>query len=71
MSLPRKYEACRGKYRVFLVEGQSPVIEAKKEDSVYYVKQPVFIEGVDDLLDLFVSLASLLKQIYDTDQFPK
>lgn len=65
---PQVTEASRGKYRVFIAAGQ-PVIEARKEDSPYYVRQPVFIENVEDLKDLFVAIASVLNQIYETDQF--
>jgi hypothetical protein len=62
------YESSRGKYHV-LVVGDNIVIEAKKEDSPYYIKQSVFIENINDLKDLFVTIASVLNQIYDTDEF--
>lgn len=67
MSIPR-YEALRGKYHVLLV-GNGVVIEARKEDSPYYVKQNIFIENKEDLKDLFVAIASVLNQAYDTDEF--
>lgn len=69
MLLPPKHEASRGKYHV-LVVGENVVVEAKKEDSNYYVKQPIFIENTNDLIDLFVTIASVLNQIYDDDRFP-
>jgi hypothetical protein len=59
-------ESSRGKYHVLISAGQV-VIEAKKEDSPYYVKQSVFIENVEDLKDLFVTIASVLNQVYDSD----
>ncbi len=68
--LPR-YESSRGKYRVVVVKGHPPTIAAKKEDSPYYVPQNVFIENAQDLVDLFVCIASVLNQIYETDRFPE
>ena len=65
---PPKHESSRGKYHVFIVSG-IPIIEARKEDSPYYVKQSVFIENVEDLKDLFVAIASVLNQVYDSDKF--
>jgi len=58
----------RGKYRVYVAE-KKPIIEAKKDDSPFYIIQPIFMENVDDLKDLFVAIASVLNQIYDTDEF--
>jgi hypothetical protein len=65
---PKIVEAERGKYRVRTV-GNKVIVEAKKDDSPYYVPQSIFIEGINDLKDLFVTIASVLNQIYGTDQF--
>lgn len=61
-------ESIRGKYRVVLAANQ-PIIEAKKEDSPYYVRQSIYIENVEDLKDLFIAIGSVLNKIYGTDQF--
>lgn len=66
--MPPKVEASRGKYHVIVAVGK-PIIEARKEDSTFYVPQPLFIENVDDLKDLFIAIASVLNQIYGTNQF--
>jgi len=63
-------EAERGKYRV-LVSCGIPIIEARKEDSPFYVKQIIFIENVEDLKNLFVAIGSVLNQIYGSDEFGK
>jgi hypothetical protein len=61
-------ESERGKYKVRVV-GNKVIVEAKKDDSPYYVPQSIFVEGINDLKDLFIVIASVLNQIYDTDQF--
>ncbi len=63
-----KYESSRGKYKVFMV-GRQPVIQAKRDDSPFYIRQSILVDGVDDLKDLFITIASVLNQIYDTDDF--
>jgi len=63
-------EAERGKYRV-LVSCGIPIIEARKEDSPFYVKQIIFIENVEDLKNLFVAIGSVLNKIYGSDEFGK
>lgn len=63
MPKSRKYECTYGKYRVFVVSGL-PIIEAKKEDSIYSVRQPIFIENINDLEDLFVAISSVINQIH-------
>lgn len=68
--MPNLVEAERGKYRV-LVSCGIPIIEARKEDSPYYVKQSVFIENVEDLKNLFIAIASVLNQIYGGEEFGK
>jgi hypothetical protein len=65
---PKTFEAERGKYKVRAV-GNKVVVEAKKDDSPYYVPQSIFIENISDLKDLFIAIASVLNQIYGTDQF--
>ena len=62
------YESERGKYHVIVV-GDNVVIEAKKEDSPYYVKQNIFIENIEDLRDLFVTIGSVLNQAYRDEPF--
>jgi hypothetical protein len=56
------YQSEVGKYRVIVSMGIT-VIEARKEDSPYYVKQSVLIENTKDLEDLFVAIGSVLDQV--------
>ena len=63
-----KVESSRGKYHVFMV-GRQPVIEAKKDDSPFYLRQDILMENIEDLKDLFITIASLLNQVYGTDEF--
>lgn len=65
-------EAGRGKYRVSF-SPHAPIrkiikIETRDSDGKY-IDQLVDIDGVEDLKDLFISIASVLNQIYDTDYF--
>jgi hypothetical protein len=65
---PQTYESSRGKYHVLAI-GNNVLVEARKEDSPFYIKQSVLIENIEDLKDLFVTIASVLNQAYATDQF--
>jgi hypothetical protein len=66
--MDNQVESSRGKYHVFMVE-KLPVIEAKKDDSPFYLRQSILMEDVEDLKNLFIAIASVLNQIYDTDEF--
>ena len=56
-------ESRRGKYRAVVVDDK-PSIELIDGTVIHS------LENVEDLLDLFVAVASVLNQIYDDDKFP-
>jgi hypothetical protein len=61
------YQSEAGKYRVTVSVGR-PTIEARREDSPFYVKQSLFIENVIDLENLFIAIGSVLDQVHNEDQ---
>lgn len=55
-----KYESKRGRFHVSVDD--KPIIEFSDNKFV--------LDNVEDLIDLFVTIASVLNQIYDNDKFP-
>jgi len=60
MEAKRKYESGRGRFHVSVED--KPVIE--------FADSKFTLDSVEDLIDLFVTIASVLNQIYDDDKFP-